>query len=475
MEHSILIVEDDETLAGNIQTYLERKDYEAVVCHSAEEALEVLKDFHPDILLTDNSLPGMNGLELIRQVHESAPQIKPIMMTGYGNIDEAVKAMKVGAYHYLTKPVALIELKLLLEKAMEVQRIENKLSFYQSREDRSAGLDQLIGESPAMQSVKAVVGQLLEAERRVAGVDLPAVLIEGETGTGKEVIARALHFDGVRAKGPFVELNCASLPASLLEAELFGHERGAFTDAKERRVGLVEAADGGTLFLDEIGEMDIGLQAKLLKLLEDRTIRRIGSVKERKVNLRIISATNCNLEQMVQQGKFRRDLFFRLRIISIKVPRLYVRGDDVILLARHFLQLHGQRYGKPDLRFSSDGEALLRGYSWPGNVRELCNMLEQTVLLAQGNLIGASQLALCTGLADEPKGFFSSDQPLWVPPTEHVESHSLPEVEREMVIKMLNKTDWNVTKSARQLGLSRDMLRYRIEKLGLVRPGREYS
>ncbi|AYF90000.1 sigma-54-dependent Fis family transcriptional regulator [Pseudomonas sp. DY-1] len=465
MEHSVLIVEDDEMLAGNIQTYLERKNFEALVCHSAEEALELLRDQVPDVLLTDNSLPGMSGHELIREVSNRAPQIKPIMMTGYGNIEDAVQAMKAGAFHYLTKPVALAELKLLLDKALDAQRLEHKLDFYQSRAAQNAGLAALIGESPAMMEVKSMVRQLLDAESRMADAELPAVLIEGETGTGKELIARALHFDGARSNGPFVEFNCASIPAHLLEAELFGHEKGAFTDAKDRRLGLVEAADGGTLFLDEVGEMDLVLQAKLLKLLEDRTIRRIGSVKERKVNLRIISATNCNLEQMVQQGKFRRDLFFRLRIISVRVPRLYARGDDILLLARHFLKQHGKRYGKSGLHFSVEAEHLLQSYSWPGNVRELRNMLEQTVLLSQGQLIGAAQLHICPSLVEDSTAHYRTDG----------NGHGAePEAEREMVIRMLDKTDWNVTKSARLLGLTRDMLRYRIEKLGLIRPDRRH-
>ncbi|MGX1126898.1 sigma-54 dependent transcriptional regulator [Pseudomonas defluvii] len=473
MEHSILLVEDDEILAGNIQTYLERKQFEVTVCHSAEEALEKLEHLQPDAVLTDNSLPGMNGHELIRTLVARAPELKVIMMTGYGNVEDAVAAMKEGAFHYLTKPVALAELKLMLDKALVTDRMERTLSFYQEREAQKSGFQSLIGESPAMLALKQTLGQLLDAERRMDGGDLPPVLVEGETGTGKELVARALHFDGVRSKGPFIEFNCASIPANLLEAELFGHEKGAFTDAKDRRLGLVEAADGGTLFLDEIGEMDLLLQAKLLKLLEDRTIRRIGAVKERKVDLRIISATNCNLEQMVQQGKFRRDLFFRLRIISIKVPRLYARGEDILLLARHFLAQHGKRYGKPNLRFSDEAESLLLCYSWPGNVRELRNMLEQTVLLAQHDVIAPHQLNVCMSLVDEPLEY---SEPLaeWRngngSVTAAVDNMSLPEVERDMVRKMLDRTDWNVTKSARLLGLSRDMLRYRIEKLGLTRP-----
>ncbi|MEJ6655163.1 MAG: sigma-54 dependent transcriptional regulator [Pseudomonas sp.] len=472
MEQSILVVEDDEMLASNIQTYLERKGNEVKVCHSAEAALEALPGFEPDVVLTDNSLPGMSGLELIRELQERVPQVQVIMMTGYGNIDDAVSAMKAGAFHYLTKPVVLSELLLLLDKSHAAQGMEQKLSFYQHRGSQDAGMAMLLGDSPAMREMKHMITQLLEAERRMSGSELPPVLVEGETGTGKELVARALHFDGMRSKAPFIEFNCASIPADLLEAELFGHEKGAFTDAKERRIGLVEAADGGTLFLDEVGEMDIHLQAKLLKLLEDHTIRRVGSVKERKVNLRIISATNCNLEQMVQEGRFRKDLFFRLRIISIKVPRLYMRGDDVLLLARHFLARHGKRYGKPGLRFSEEAEALMMSYSWPGNVRELRNMLEQTVLLAPGSIIGPSQLTLCLSLMDEGATMPSMPVTTMTPrlPDDDRGSMNLPELERDMVIRALNKTDWNVTKSARLLGLSRDMLRYRIEKLELMRP-----
>lgn len=471
MEHSILLVEDDELLASNIRTYLERKDFEVEVCHSAEDALQRLRVFQPDVVLTDNSLPGLSGHDLLRQLSQEAPEVKLIMMTGYGNVEDAVLAMKEGAFHYLTKPVVLTELKLLLDKALDAERLERKLSFFQERAAHDASLQNLIGESAAMQMVKGVIRQILDAERRMTSSDLPPVLIEGETGTGKELVARALHFDGPRSKGPFIEFNCASIPAHLLEAELFGHEKGAFTDAKERRVGLVEAADGGTLFLDEVGEMDLVLQAKLLKLLEDRSIRRVGAVKERKVDLRIISATNCNLEQMVQQGKFRRDLFFRLRIIAIQMPRLYQRGDDVLLLARHFLAQHGKRYGKPDLHFSDEAEALLKGYSWPGNVRELRNMLEQTVLLTQQAMIGAHQLNICVGLGESALPIAApafGALPAGLDPL----GMSLPEIEREAVVKMLDRTDWNVTKSARLLGLTRDMLRYKIEKLGLVRPER---
>jgi len=321
-----------------------------------------------------------------------------------------------------------------------------------------------------MQSLKSTVHRVIEGERRIAQANLPAVLISGETGTGKELVARALHFEGARAAGPFVEINCASIPSNLLESELFGHEKGAFTDAKERRTGLVEAADGGTLFLDEIGEIDASLQAKLLKLLEEKTVRRVGAVKERKVNLRIISATNRDLESMVKQGLFRSDLYFRLRIISVQVPSLRMRGADILLLARHFLDVHARQYGKPRLRFSADAEQALLHYFWPGNVRELRNMLEQTVLLASGDLITPAQLALCPGLApasDDTRPCPSCGTACLTLPKNGSE---LAEVERALVVKTLERTGWNVTRSAKLMGLSRDMMRYRIEKMGLARP-----
>ncbi|HET9652377.1 MAG TPA: sigma-54 dependent transcriptional regulator, partial [Usitatibacter sp.] len=348
----VMVVEDDETLADNIRTYLERAGWEVRVFGSVEEALAVLDTLRPDVIVADYLLPGKTGLDLLKEVTALDPQIKVVMTTGHGEVQLAVEAMKCGAYDYLCKPLVLAELNLLLERAMGAARMEKALSFYQSSQARGSGLAALQGESPAMHQVKQRIRQILQTEAAVTDGMLPSVLITGETGTGKELVARALHFDGVRRDGPFVEVNCASLPATLLESELFGYERGAFTDAKERKVGLVEAAEGGTLFLDEIGEVDMSIQAKLLKLLEERSVRRLGSTRERQVNVRIISATNQDLEKMVREGRFRSDLFFRLRIITLHMPPLRERRQDVLPLARHFLALHGRRYGKRNLRLS---------------------------------------------------------------------------------------------------------------------------
>ena len=467
MTNSILIIEDDEMLAENICLYLERNKWEVHVVHSAEDGLKELESLHPDIVLTDHMLPGKTGVALIKEALAADPQIKIVMMTGEGSTQVAVDAMKAGACDYLSKPLSLAELKLVLEKVRGQSKMENTLSVLQRRQSRGMSLATIIGESAPMQATKAKVRQVLEAERNIADGELPAILITGETGTGKELLARALHFDGGRSEQPFVELNCASLPPTLLEAELFGHERGAFTDAKERKIGLVEGADGGTLFLDEIGEVDLSIQAKLLKLLEEKTVRRIGSVRERKVNIRIISATNQNLEQMVRDKRFRSDLYFRLRVITLSMPPLRTTGEDILSIAQFYLQSHGQRYGKKNLRFSPEAKELLLHYAWPGNVREMRNMLEQTVLLAQDELITPNQLTICHGLFQDSE--LHVDEHSYTSPAPERSITRISDMERDLVYQTLDKTDWNVSKSAKLLGLSRDMMRYRIEKYGLQR------
>lgn len=467
MGNSILIIDDDSLLADNIRLYLERSQWETHVEHSAEAGLKKLESLHPDIVLTDHMLPGKNGLDLIKAAQDIDPQIKIVMMTGEGSVQVAVDAMKAGACDYLAKPVSLAELKIVLDKTLGQAQMEKTLSVFQRRQAHGASLTTIIGESAATMAMKAKVRQILDAERCIKDGDMPSILINGETGTGKELLARALHFDGVRSNQPFIEINCASLPNNLLESELFGHERGAFTDAKERRIGLAEAAEGGTLFLDEIGEIDLGLQAKLLKLLEEKTVRRIGSVRERKVNIRIISATNQDLEKMVREGSFRSDLYFRLRVITLSTPPLRSTGQDILRIAEFYLQSLAKRYGKNNLRFTNEAEQLLLRYSWPGNVRELRNMLEQSVLLAQGQEIGVDQLSICHNLLSDSAGADNTDQKVYS--SVNTTSRIL-EIEQELLQKTLEKTDWNVSKSAKLLGITRDMMRYRIEKYGLLAP-----
>jgi len=468
MAHAVLIIEDEATLAKNMKAYLERHEFEAAVASSAEEGLAKLDAFHPDVVLLDYHLPGMDGLEALARMRERDRGIKVIMLTGHASVRMAVDAMKAGAYDYLNKPVALSELKLLLDKALGEGRLEQELSYYRRQVADKGSLEQMLGESPAMRRLKGTLEQVLEAGRRLADADLPAALITGETGTGKELVARALHFGGARAGKPFIELNCASIPAQLLESELFGYERGAFTDARGRKAGLVEAAHGGTFFLDEIGDIELGLQGKLLKLLEEKSLRRLGSLRELRVDVRVVAATNQPLEKLVREGKFRSDLFFRLRGVQLALPPLRERGDDVLLLARHFLQLNSARYGKKGLRFSAPAEAALLGYAWPGNVRELRNVVEEAVLLAQEAVIAPQQLSFCASLGAlhpaEPAPALVADIP--------EAGINLEEVERGLVLQALQKTGWNVTRAARLLGLTRDTLRYRMEKFSLAAPAR---
>jgi DNA-binding NtrC family response regulator len=448
----VLIIEDEATLAKNMSAYLARYGFECITAGTAEDGLAELERSKPDLVLLDFHLPGMDGMAALAKMRESMPGLPIIMITGHGTVELAVEAMKVGAYDFLTKPVSLAKLRLLLDRALGEGKREQALTYYQQRDARAGGMAGLLGESSSMRQLKTRIGQLIEAERGLRDADAPAVLVTGETGTGKELAARALHFDGARAAQPFVEINCAAIPAQLLESELFGHERGAFTDARERKIGLVETASGGTLFLDEIGDLDLGLQAKLLKLLEDKTVRRLGNLRDQKVDVRIVAATHQPLETRVREGRFRADLFYRLRIVELGMPPLRERGDDILLLARHFLALHAARYGRPTLELDADARARLLAHAWPGNVRELRNLMEQAVLLCPGPQLDASQLNLAPA----------------IPGTARPEAGStLEDMERAMLIDALKQTGWNVTQSARLLGISRDTLRYRIEKHGL--------
>jgi len=464
MSHALLIIEDETVLAKNIKIYFERAGYEVRAAASAEEGLRQLDVFKPDVVLLDYRLPGMNGIEMLAELRKIDPAIKVVMLTGQGSVDLAVKAMKQGATDFLTKPVVLEKMWLLVEKIFSDERTAHALSYYRKRESRDSGIDQLIGESAPMRELKATVSRLLAAEAALGDDEPPAVLITGETGTGKEVLARALHYEGPRRSGPFIELNCGTIPTELLESELFGHERGAFTDARQKKIGLVEAADGGTLFLDEVGDMGLALQVKLLKLLEEKVVRPLGSVRDRKINVRIVAATHQPLQQLIADGRFRSDLYFRLRIVQLTLPPLRERGADILLLARHFLAQQAARYNKGGLLFSTDAEAALLAHRWPGNVRELRNLIEQTVLLASEPLIRASHMAFFS-MPDSATGArISVPAPGAAPAGLH-----LDDVERELIVQALETSAWNVTKAARQLGITRDTLRYRMEKHSLAR------
>jgi DNA-binding NtrC family response regulator len=454
----ILIVEDEASLARNIKDYLEDDGFEARICSDGEQALAMFDSFRPDIVLLDLRLPGMDGMALLKELRRRDPGVRAIMLTGHGGVRAAVDAIKAGAYEYINKPMVLSELRRIIDRALGEERTAGALSYYRRRDGAEAGIEEIVGESPPIRALKDRIGQLVAAERAMQGAP-PPVLIGGETGTGKELIARAIHFAGPRRQGPFIELNCAALPAQLVEGELFGHERGAFTDAKERKIGLIEAADGGTLFLDEVGELDLALQAKLLRVLETRSVRRLGAVRERAVDVRVLAATNRPLRELAEKGQFRADLFYRLSIVTLDSPPLCQRGEDVLLLAQRFLEHHAGRYGRPVPKLAASAKARLRAHSWPGNVRELRNLLEQLVVFHAGGEITGADLPLPGAARSDP----APDGAIVLPEG----GLALEDLERSLAIQALERTGWNLTQAGRLLGLSRDAMRYRVEKHGL--------
>ena len=458
MTASILIVEDEPLLARNMARYLERQGHEVAIAATCAQGLAAGEQSAPDVVLVDHNLPDGIGIDVIRALRRAGATAKVVMITAHGSVALAVEAMKAGADDYLIKPVSLEELGLLVERLLSRRQAEDALAYYRRRDESRGGLDRILGTSTAVMALRARIEQILQMQARQAAGAPPPVLITGETGTGKELVARALHFDGPRRGGPFVEINCGALPGQLVESELFGHERGAFTDARERRVGLIQSADGGTLFLDEIGEMPLPAQVKLLKVLEDGRVRPVGASREREVNIRIVAATNAAIEDRARSGEFRADLYYRLRGVTIEVPPLRERGQDVLLLARYFLDDSRRRYGRPGLVLGEPAEQALLAHAWPGNVRELRQVIEQAVLLTVGERIGPADL----NMRDMPRLSAAA-------PTGEAAATTLGETERDLIVQALRRGGGNVTLAAAELGISRDTLRYRMERHGLKR------
>jgi two-component system response regulator AtoC len=377
--NTVLIVDDEEVLAGAMGDYLGRHGYDVNVKSTGEEALQLIEKEPPDIVVLDYRLPRLDGLEVLRRIKESRPEIEVIMLTAHGSVQGAVEAMKLGAYDFLGKPLDLEELRLVVAKALQSLRRSQELDYLRSRVDKENPSYEIVGESERILEVKKLIDQIASIET-TSGREAPAILITGETGTGKELVARSIHARSVRAKGAFVEINCAAIPANLLEAELFGYERGAFTDAKAAKIGLFEAADGGTLFLDEIGSMDLALQAKLVKAIEERSVRRLGSIRTRHFDVMLIAATNQSLERAIRERTFRDDLYYRLKVLEIHLPPIRERGDDANRLAEHFVKLHARRYNRGEKILTHSAKDSISAYSWPGNVRELSNVIERAVL-----------------------------------------------------------------------------------------------
>ncbi len=455
---SVLIIEDEIILGKNIAKFLARSNFNINLCHNGQEGLALLSEKSFDILLVDYNLPDMNGLQILEKAQLTDPSMKVIMMTGEGNVEIAVSAMKKGAFDYLAKPLALKELKVLLEKAASAQSKDTYIEYYQDKTSEQGRIDDIIGESSAITTIKQRLSQIIAADRQVTSENLAPVLIRGETGTGKELIAKSLHFDGPLHNKPFVEINCAAIPSELLESELFGHEKGAFTGAVNQRKGLFESANNGTLFIDEIGDMPFNLQSKLLKAIEEKKFRRLGDNREKQINVRIISATHQNLEEKINNNTFRQDLFYRLSVFNINLPSLREREDDVSILSQFFMQQFSKKYKKSGILISSKSLAKLKQYHWPGNIRELRNVLEQAVMLCQSNRL--------------------EENDIWIPALQKSEeitnNFNLPasglnlqQLEIKLINQALANTDYNVSKAAKLLGLSRDTMRYRLDKYNI--------
>ncbi|HZY30453.1 MAG TPA: sigma-54 dependent transcriptional regulator [Candidatus Methylomirabilis sp.] len=458
---TILIVDDERTLARSIKLFLAEQGYEAEVAENGEKALELLERLRPDLVFLDMNLPGISGIEMLKRIKEYDRNIAVIIMTAYGSIEGAVEAVKLGAFDYMKKPVDLDELKLLADRALETSRLKQELSYYRQREVRGLAFKGIIGKCEAIREIIARVQQIASLE------ETPPILITGETGTGKGLVAHTIHGQSRRASRPFIEINCTALPATLMEAELFGYERGAFTDAKESKMGLFEAAEGGFLFLDEVGDTELPLQGKLLRAIEERTIRRIGGLRDRRVDVRIVAATHRDLESEIQAGRFRKDLYYRLAVITIDLPPLRERGEDILLLATHFLDKFNTKYGKAVRGIEDKAARILMEYPWPGNVRELSHVIERAVLWSHGDRLAEEQLALATSGQARPSPAPSpADLARGHLPTEGID---LAAWERSLIEQALKESGGNQTKAAKKLGLSRDTLRYRLKKFGLTR------
>ncbi|TSK04689.1 MAG: sigma-54-dependent Fis family transcriptional regulator [Geobacter sp.] len=454
MSGSILVVDDEKGQRDILSAILTKAGYRLCTVPSAEEALQELGRAEYDLLLTDLKMQGMTGMELMEQVLAENPAQCVVMMTAHGTIDSAVEAMKKGAFDYLEKPLERENLILTVQRAFERIMLLKENRVLQKKLAETRTLPNMIGEHPKMMEVARIIHKIAPTST--------TVLIYGESGTGKELVARAIHDGSPRKDKAFFAINCAAIPDALMESELFGHEKGSFTGAGTREIGIFEAADGGTVFLDEIGEMNVAMQAKLLRAIQEKEIRRVGGKINIPIDVRIISATNKDLEQETKRGNFREDLFYRLNVIRITLPPLRERGNDIVTLAHFFLKKYSVASGIPVKGIGKPALKILLDYNWPGNVRQLESVIERGVLMAESDYIQPEDLPAEVHNEATPAGSLPFDFP--------AEGISIDNLERDLITKAMERADWVIAKAAPLLGMSYKTLQYRLEKFGIGRP-----
>jgi two-component system, NtrC family, response regulator PilR len=457
MHERLMVVDDEPSMREFLEIMLSQEGYSVVLASSGEEGFKLYRQTEPDLVLTDVKMPGMSGLELIKEIHSVDPAVPIIAITAYACADDAVRAVRAGAYDYLSKPFQIDDLRVIIRNALETRRLRKENKALRCSLDGQHRFNDMVGKSAAM-------GEIFDLVSRVAP-SKASVLIVGESGTGKELIARAIHDRSSRAHRPFVTINCTAIPETLLESEMFGHVKGSFTGAVGNKPGLVEAAHTGTLFLDEVGDMPLPVQAKLLRFLQEREFRRVGGTDDRKVDVRVIAATNRKLEKEMESGTFREDLYYRLNVIRIRIPPLTEREEDIPLLIDHFLKKFSSEQGKNIGKVSSLAMRILCNHDYPGNVRELENIIERCVTLEDSDQLTADNLP--PKLVEGPVGKVSPLTDTDIPPDGIDLNRTMENIERKLITRALEITGGNRSRAAALLGVSFRSLRYRLLKLGM--------